>query len=218
MSLRVIILLVAVAIFKVSAGQDVASSRVDTAQTSQVVAQLPNAPEKNFHRFMLSFGKSFPMGSSAKYLACVSMPVRAYKNVFVGLNIESISRIWKRELEADTISGSCIELSALAFSDPLYRKKRVGIGLWGDAGAGILASTRSLGLPGGFNYYDEFKEKQYYVRLEGGVYCKYRGIILTLGCFVNDLDLSRYKGRKVTGIFRKPTEYGLNLSLRFSMW
>jgi len=171
---------------------------------------------------MLSFGKNISINSSSDYILHESAHVRVFKNIFVGVNFESmIYKDWgyvENGLEADTISGFAADLSVLAFSNPVYRKGKSVLGFYGDLGAGIFSYYRGLGLPGGFNYYDEFKEKQYYVRLEGGVYYKYRGIILTLGCFVNDLDLSRYKGRKVTGIFRKPTEYGLNLSIRFSMW
>ncbi len=75
-----------------------------------------------------------------------------------------------------------------------------------------------MGLPGGSHYFAELNEKQYYLRFTGGIYYKYRGIIVTLGCFVNNIKFKQFDGYKVNGILRKPTNYGPQLTLRFVMW
>lgn len=204
--------------FEVCSGQEVAAMP-GNVQDSSVVAISSDGRKEDFHRFMMSFGKSFTFSSSAQYFIDVAMHVRAYKNLFVGLNVENVRREWRRELEADTIFGIKYDLSVLAFSNPIFRRGWSAMGLYGDFGAGIFTYDRWVGLPGGFNYYDKFSETQWYMRLNGGVYYKYRGIIATLGIFVSNLDLRHYDGHKASaGIFRRPREYGLQLSVRFVMW
>ena len=221
MSIRFIILAVACITINVCIGQ-VRHSGQDSAAISWEYIILPEKPKaEKLHTVMLSFGKTIPVNSSANYLLYEAVHIKLFKNVYAGIKFESsIDRIWehKHELTADTISGFSAELSVMAFSNPLYRKGKSSIGLWGDIGAGIFSSYRYLGLPGGFNYYDSFSEKQYYMRLTGGMYYKYRGFFLTLGLFVNDLKLEEYDGHRMTGIFRKPTTYGLELAVRFAMW
>lgn len=218
MSFRILIFIAAVTTWMECSGQNV-DVPDDTVYAHQIITQKPDNSKGNFHGVLMSLCKSIPFNSSAKYQYNLSLHVRAIKNVFVGMRYEYISHIWEHKLEADTVTGFTAELSVLAYSNPIHREKKVDVGLWSSAGAGIFSAKRYLGLPGGFNYYEEFKERpQYYVRLSGGVYFKYYGVILTLGCFLSDLKVGRHEENGITGILRKPCSSGLELGLRFMMW
>ena len=216
--MRYIISALLILAFNVCMGQDVAAGD-SVGQTEQCAKMPPSAAKfNNFHTVFYSIGKTFPFNTSVNYNINVSLQIRVYKNLYAGVRVEQIDKIWEQKLTADTINGLTVALSVTAFSNPLYRKGKSAIGIWGNVEAGRFFAHRSLGLPGGFNYYDDFPEKQFFMRLTGGMYYNYRGIFVTLGFFVDDLKTGRYDGHKITGIFRKPTTYGLELAVRFAMW
>ncbi len=185
----------------------------------EVVAEKPYTPK--FHRFLISFGTTIPFNKSVLWMFAESAHIRVVKNVYVGVSYEShFDRTWQMKEYTDTLCGYSVEFSVLAFSNPIFRKKKFTAGVWGEIGYGHYSASRVLTFETEHeDYGDEYwgKMDESYLKCVGGLYFKYRGIYATVGYNFNNLELKPFGQKVHSGLLRGPALHGLSIMLRFGI-
>ncbi len=199
--------------------KNVSAVVLDSEIDSVGLARDEVVQKAKLHNVLVSYGATVPFHKSMLWQFTLAFDVRIFKNIFVGVTWEGeMQRFLDFNQYTDSLCGSSIELTIKAFSNPLYRKNKFSIGLWGDIGFGRYGGRYTVvDKTNGYVYDDETWIYESYLKFICGLYFKYRGIYATVGYHVNNLELTPYGKNIHHGVFRKPSLHGLSLMIRFGI-
>lgn len=208
-------------------GFEVKADEVEVYGDAQVdsvgISEVNNARSSHadFQRVMLSAGYILGLKSEYEEGPLLELHVRLLRctPLYVGLSFD----IWHSNIVTADYTGefrtSVYGISLLEMFPPVLRLKRVSVGIFEQFGYYSFYNTPE--------YYHEPSEKfdnsklrynKYYLGNTLGIYLKYRGLHITLGYTLNNIDLKPYGDGHKSGLFRKPTVHGLSVAFRLGLW
>ena len=194
-------------------------AQVDSMGTTKV--NNARSSQADFQRVILSAGCILGLKSEHDEGPLLEFHVRLLRctPLYVGLSFD----IWHSNIVTANYTGEfrtpVYGVSLLEMFPPMVHLKRVSVGIFEQFGYYSFYSTPEYYHEPSENFdSSKLRYNKYYFGNTLGVYLKYRGLHLTIGYALSNIDLEPYGNGRKKGLFRKPTVHGLSVAFRLGLW